>query len=37
MVRYVTENSFYNKFFLRVLDSKINLDKEKTLIAEEDE
>jgi len=36
-VRYITDNSFYDKFFLRVLDSKLDIKKDKDLIAEEDE
>jgi len=36
-IRYITDTSFYDKFFLRVLDSKININKNKDLIAEEDE
>ena len=36
-IRYVNEASMYNKFFLRILDDKIWLDKNKKLFAEEDE
>jgi len=35
-IRYIW-NSIYNKFFLRILDDNIWLDKNKSLIAEEDE
>lgn len=36
-IRYTNEWSFYDKFFLRILDDKLKLDRNKNLIAEEDE
>ncbi len=36
-IRYNTENALYDKFFLRILDDKTWLDKNKILLAEEDE
>ncbi len=36
-IRYTNEWSFYDKFFLRVLDDKLSLDRNRNLLAEEDE
>jgi hypothetical protein len=36
-IRYLTENSMYDKFILRILDDTLDLYKNKNLIAEEDE
>jgi len=36
-IRYHSEWSIYDKFFLRILDDKLKLDKNKNLIVEEDE
>jgi len=36
-IRYTTDTSFYDKFFLRILDDNLKLDRNKNLIVEEDE
>jgi len=36
-IRYTTDTSFFDKFFLRILDTELKLDKNKDIIAEEDE
>jgi len=36
-IRYHSEGSIYDKFFLRILSDKLELDRNKNLIAEEDE
>ena len=36
-IRYITDSSFFDKFLLRILDTKMDIDKNKKLIAEEDE